>query len=517
MLGKKEATVTTVPVKSPDSPQKSTNGITFERPEKKGAEGVTEKLVDLSLQDKPNSEREQPTNRGARAVIDRVHTGNLPPTRRLPRRPPPNMNHRTTHSNEEKSDMKPAEKTALDVFASPGKPENRRPVRARRNSETSMTDAKDEERRRRERERRRRDREHRDKDKDGKSRSHHRSRKPQGMDIIDQLDVTGLYGPGMIHHDGPFDACNPHRNKKNYRGAPMSAFPEGSLNNVLGGSGPVNKTLDYNAIHGHTNQGFTDYNDTTQQDTANYNSYKHLRNGSGSKGQLEPLEENFKQNIEQVHGEESAGLGTSTFFEGTPASRRDLERDAARQSEEQQLLQTGVGLSRKRSIAQKIRGISRPRQYANGQSVTSPTGRWTPASPDYVDVQSAGGRSRLNTERNPFDEMGRAKPADGAATTVAPAPGKTPGWGTEPPRPRTASSPHRNRERAPSSPKREFVRVKSNDDEYGMPSRAETAPTGIIGRVKSLRTKRPARFGGGGVGGSNGSVPVAVSDRPPQL
>lgn len=45
----------------------------------------------------------------------------------------------------------------------------------------------------------------------------------KNVDTIDKLDVTGLFG-GSFHHDGPFDACTPHRNKNN-KAAPVAAFP----------------------------------------------------------------------------------------------------------------------------------------------------------------------------------------------------------------------------------------------------------------------------------------------------
>src|SRR5437667_11000472 len=45
-----------------------------------------------------------------------------------------------------------------------------------------------------------------------------------------------------FHHDGPFDACNPHRNRKGSRRAPMQAFPVDSANNALGGTDPLKKS-----------------------------------------------------------------------------------------------------------------------------------------------------------------------------------------------------------------------------------------------------------------------------------
>jgi hypothetical protein len=119
-----------------------------------------------------------------------------------------------------------------------------------------------EERKRRERRKEREDRHRREKEK---IRGGGRSKKPQGLDIIDKLDVTGIYGQGrectdhnpdipitdsktVFHHDGPFDACNPHRNVKKDRRAPMEAFPANSANMALGGSGPLNSQIDLDSM-----------------------------------------------------------------------------------------------------------------------------------------------------------------------------------------------------------------------------------------------------------------------------
>ena len=57
----------------------------------------------------------------------------------------------------------------------------------------------DDERRRRERRKEREARREKDgKSKDSKPKS---SRKPQGLDLIDKLDVTGIYGQGRELHD----------------------------------------------------------------------------------------------------------------------------------------------------------------------------------------------------------------------------------------------------------------------------------------------------------------------------
>lgn len=43
------------------------------------------------------------------------------------------------------------------------------------------------------------------------------------MDIIDQLDISGIHGTTMFHHDSPYDACTPHANRSSKK-APVKAF-----------------------------------------------------------------------------------------------------------------------------------------------------------------------------------------------------------------------------------------------------------------------------------------------------
>lgn len=235
----------------------------------------------------------------------------------------------------------------------------------------------------------------------------------------------------VIHHDGPFDACNPHRNKtsgKSRRPAPMQAFGADSMNMVLGGSGPLRSKLDLDKIHGTGVEGFTDYASTRKQDTNIVNPY---------------------ERFEQVHGDATDGLGTSTFLEGAPASRRDQQR---RESEDQDAMfakanmaagsssganngGSGGGLTRKKSLAQRFRGMSNTRKVSGGnggsgagglsleQPGRSPEARYNNSnpntslldnSPPRADLPpagqkavSAGGLTRASTrdnEINPFDK-----------------------------------------------------------------------------------------------------------------
>ncbi|KAJ5793457.1 hypothetical protein N7457_000056 [Penicillium paradoxum] len=231
------------------------------------------------------------------------------------------------------------EKDPLDIFADPptipSTSKGKSPRRPRRNSESSvmdrgskLLDVDDDEKRRRER----RNREREGRSKDGKSRS---GRKDRRLDVIDKLDVTSIYGTGMFHHDGPFDACNPHRNRRGVRTAPMQAFPKGSTNMALGGSGPNNSNIDLNLFHGTMEEGHNDFATAA-------------RRNIDLGGSFDPT-----ARVDPIHGPQSMGLGTSTFLDGAPASRSAMAR---RQSENESSLAPNAGLARKKSLAQRLRG-----------------------------------------------------------------------------------------------------------------------------------------------------------------
>lgn len=183
----------------------------------------------------------------------------------------------------------------------------------------------------------------------------------------------------MFHHDGPFDAANPHRNKVGGRRAPMQAFAKDSLNMSMGGSGPLNARADHATFMGNaTEEAFTDYAAGVDKpiplNKANTPVFDPLARG--------PI----------IHGEESVGLGTSTFLEGTPAARSAVQRY------EQESAQGQEGaLQRKKSLAQRIRGINRaPRGGFN------PSGRMTSPDGVYREHGSSASMSSPLNEANPF-------------------------------------------------------------------------------------------------------------------
>lgn len=257
----------------------------------------------------------------------------------------------------------------------------------------------------------------------------------------------------------------------------MQAFPEGSANMAMGGSGPLNSRLDLDRFHGRGEEGFQDYGQTRKADTTAY---------------INPTDR-----TEQVHGEASYGLGTSTFLEGAPASKRALER---RESEEQTTQfndQMGGGLQRKKSLAQRIRGMSASQRRGPGGDIRSPDARYhgiasdgTETSPSRIGhAVSAGGPSRAyanytnENEVNPFDnEYDAAFERKGTQIRIA-----------------EQEKPAANigRARAPSSPKPYGLTRSVTADAAG--SRGEDdgkslgGGGGFLNRMKSLKGGRRTR------------------------
>lgn len=249
----------------------------------------------------------------------------------------------------------------------------------------------------------------------------------------------------MFHHDGPFDACNPHRNRKGMKAAPMQAFPKDSRNMALGGAGPNNSNIDLDLFHGVTTEGYTDFAASGKVD----------RDAAFS----------ATTRVEPIHGAESMGLGTSTFLEGAPASRAAIER---RQVDEAQMALEG-GLQRKKSLAQRIRGGINPR-----------TGGGRVVSPDAMYSTPGTSGSRPN-ERNPFfQDYDDAWDKKGAKIQMA-----------EDSRPSYESG---GRARAASSPKRpQGLERKDTDERMYGGGEGMKSGGGFVNRMKSLRKPRPER------------------------
>lgn len=248
----------------------------------------------------------------------------------------------------------------------------------------------------------------------------------------------------------------------------MQAFPANSANMQLGGSGPVNNRIDLDRFHGRGEEAFDAFSTTARRG--------------------DPMIVDPTSRTEHIHGDETVGLGTSTFLEGAPASKRDIQRQ---DDDEFKDISAGGGLSRKKSLAQKFRGMSSGR--ANRPTdLRSPDTKFNgevfdasppPMMPNNKSV-SAGGVARAtgtkDTEFNPFDnDYENAYEKKGAQIRV--------------------SEQETGRARAPSSPKgnaRGLVRTitaESNDGLRPPSGEGESSKPGFLSRMKSLKGGKRAR------------------------
>ncbi|CAK7234442.1 hypothetical protein SBRCBS47491_008949 [Sporothrix bragantina] len=387
-------------------------------------------------------------SRGGRGGPPPPRAKNVPPRQM----PPPN--HRPTQSQEEKA--KPGIVKGEAVASSSG----RRPsqtARPRRNSESSIApDDKTLSRGEKVlRDLRKRDQEQRER---GSTRPHRRN------DIIDQMDASSIFG-NVFHHDGPFDALNPHRNRKGSRRAPMQAFPKDSLNNSIGGSGPLNKRPDHRTFMGQgEDEAFREFSNNPMPPSS----------GKIGAGVFDPL-----QRGSALHGDQSLGLGTSTFLEGTPAARTTIQR---REAERAQDIQDNP-LQRKKSLAQRFRSINRgPREPHPTRAFSSDNG---PAS-------AGATTGRYNSEVNPFDEFDPKRGEDIITvrrknSAALPSPSSPPrGLGLE----RRSTT---DGTTAATSPRSDSVNPTTTVISSGVGDESQPKPTSLLARVKSLKGgRRPA-------------------------
>lgn len=386
-----------------------------------------------------------------------------PPPRRDGNAPPPqDGKHRPTRSQEEALRARRMQGGSGHRPQQSSPQRKDAPRRPRRNSESSLVDfdarpITDEEKRMIEAARRRKyeqqrrgegkersERSDRDRDRERERRERGEkeksSRPSRRMDIIDQLDATSIYGTGVFHHDGPFDALNPHRNRQNARRAPMQAFPKDSLNNSLGGAGPLNARADHSVLMGNaTEEAFRDF-------------------AAPGKPKKEPAIFDASGRDKIVHGDESVGLGTSTFLEGAPAARSAIQRHQAEQAQE-----TGEGgLQRKKSLAQRIRHINKgPRDY-------NQSGReYTRITPDTYPTAASTG-----SDNNPFfaefgkgEESINVRQRDGSMSANSPPGARRPSAGA-------------------------VLERRVTTDATTTLDEAPAKPTGLMGRMKSLKGRR---------------------------
>ena len=212
----------------------------------------------------------------------------------------------------------------------------------------------------------------------------------------------------------------------------------------LGGSGPNHSKLNLDQIHGTGHEAHIDYNTSGLGDGFGH---ERRRSNPGRSASFNPLDR-----IEPVHGEESVGLGTSTFLEGAPASRAAIQRRATEDEFSAEL----NGLSRKKSLAQKIRAVR-------------PAVRMTSPEPDVKSPASPPGTGKRETNANPvfkdYDQESEKKGAQIASAEES-----------------------QGRTRAPSSPRRGGTGLERKITADSMDGVEEgKMGGGFLSRVKSLK------------------------------
>jgi len=209
---------------------------------------------------------------------------------------------------------------------------------------------------------------------------------------------------------------------------------------MIGGSGPNNSKLNLDQIHGTQDEAHVDYNTSSFHDGYGYDM---KRSNTGRATGFNPTDR------EAIHGPESTGLGTSTFLEGAPASRAAIQR---RMTEEESIAAANAaGLSRKKSLAMKIRAVR-------------PSGRMT--SPEPITPAGANkSESNVNPSFKDYD-----KEYDKKGEQIASAEEKP------------------NRTRAPSSPRRGLgLERRVTAESIDQDSETRMSGGGFLSRVKSLK------------------------------
>ncbi len=219
----------------------------------------------------------------------------------------------------------------------------------------------------------------------------------------------------------------------------MDAFPEGSLNNTIGGSGPLNARPNHAQFLG-------------QQDDEAFKEWS-----QGVKDKSGPVFDIARAHV--LHGDESLGLGTSTFLEGTPAAR------SAIQSQQREEEERAAELPKTKGDGLK-RGPSLRRPFAKRGFQASGD---IPAMPHNRSPSGNGPVSASAMERKPFfDDYGSGNGEDDF--TVA------------------------NGSRAsPASPRGGggLERRSTTDGTGG--EQGQQKPKGLLGRMKSITGKKEPR------------------------
>lgn len=233
----------------------------------------------------------------------------------------------------------------------------------------------------------------------------------------------------------------------------MQAFPKDSLNNSISGSGPVDTEQSRAMFMG---QG----QEEAYQDFSRGGRRKPISREEGDNPIFNPA-----TRIDMIHGDQSDGLGTSTFLEGAPAARSAITRTREQRAQE---ITEGGALQRKKSLAQRIRHMNKgPRDQSSPSRVMSPD-----AYRDRVGSASAATADRdlFSDEFSKGEDSISVRPREGAMSPDSP--------------PRRGSGAALER--------------RATADAAMSSEEPAAKPSGILGRMKSLKGgRRPSRTADG--------------------
>lgn len=202
----------------------------------------------------------------------------------------------------------------------------------------------------------------------GKTQPH----QPKNVDTIDKMDVSSLFG-GSFHHDGPFDAVTPHRNK-NAKAPPVLAFPADGPNNNIGGA-PTRKNA-MNEVFGRIDLEEDDdiyqARPKVSPRTTAFGVSSDPPSSNGSSTTINAIKGADKDltafdprgRIKTVEGPTTEGLGSTTFLDGAPASTKAIGDDVKAHARQTRL----NGVQRKKSFSQKLSGTVRGVSDGGGPS-----------------------------------------------------------------------------------------------------------------------------------------------------
>lgn len=168
----------------------------------------------------------------------------------------------------------------------------------------------------------------------------------------------------------------------------MQAFAEDSPSMVPTGGAP--RTFDHDLYLGKGEDPYNDFSRTA---------IKQMLNTTNSQPKPDVATYDPKGKIEPVHGEETMGLGTSTFLDGAPASRAAIQENQKDDvflglpgANENGSGSGGGGLQRKKSLAQRIKfgGHGRERAMTDRAPRVASPERMDDGVPRYKDQPRKG-------------------------------------------------------------------------------------------------------------------------------